>query len=107
MGDSYIEDMNQILFENATCADVNKLKHKKHKKKLDFFDSLFRSLGSGYFHRSHKLFVKNRFFKSKEYNRFKSSYADRLKIYQRSKSHDTDTRTEKSEDESNLPLFRI
>ena len=97
MGDSYIEDMNQILFENATFTNLT---NKKPKKRLAFFDSLFKSLGSGYFHRSHKLFIKNRFYKSKNYNRLRSTYTDRLKVYHRSKSHEHDDYTQKSEDES-------
>ena len=100
---AHIEEINQIIWENTQeHSPPFRPRHKKMKK-LDFFDSLLNSMEtSAYFSRSKKYFMKNKFSKSTHYNRFKTSYIDKLKIYQRSKSaehkkYDQDEDEEESE----------
>lgn len=81
----HITDINNILSEN-----VNPVLRNRHKrmKKLDFFEELLNNTMKSkiYFNRSNKYVIKHKFYKSKDYNRFKRSYVDNMKQFQRSKS---------------------
>ena len=101
---SFIKETDQIILEKATFA---KLAQTKSKRRLSIFEAMFKSPGIGYFQRSRKLFLRDRFYKSKNYNHLKSTYSDRLKIMHRSKSVDFFDQISQESDESEGKLYYL
>jgi len=83
---NHINDINQILFENLSSA--TETKKQKKQKKLDFFENIVKNTirSNVHFNRSNMFLVKNKFHKSTNYNRYRKTYVDKLRKYQRSKS---------------------
>ncbi len=83
---NHINDINQILFENLNSAAETK--KQKKQKKLDFFENIVKNTirSNVHFNRSNMFLVKNKFHKSTNYNRYRKTYVDKLRKYQRSKS---------------------
>lgn len=81
----HMEDINQIIYENAN--PVFKTRHRKMKK-IDFFENLLKNAMKSniFYNRSSTFVIKNKFYKSTNYNRFKKTYIDKLRQFQRSKS---------------------
>ncbi len=106
-----LDDNNQIHNVNHIFSDnFNSLGDKKLKKnkKLDFVENLVKNTISTnvHFNRSNIYLAKKKFHQSTNYNRYRKSYVDKLKKFQRSKSLAciSDSRLLKLDDDGKISL---